>query len=60
MNIATSESAIQPYFKWIADQLKNKSYGEVTIKFTVCKGFVTDVQKSSIDGEHFSLPKEGN
>lgn len=58
----TTGSSIEVYLDWIKDELEkkgvHKSYGKVTISFNVNKGQVVDVEKTSIDNDHFPLKKE--
>lgn len=56
--ISTTGTAIDDYLTWIRYELEGKTYGEVSISFTVCAGQVTDVRKGSFDTEHFPLAKK--
>lgn len=56
--ISTTGTSIQSYLDWVKDELEGKDYGEVTIKFTVCRGQVTDVRKESVETEHTPLKKK--
>ena len=55
---STTGTNIESYLEWLKKELNKKQWGEVSIKFTICRGFVTDVQKGSIDSEHYALPKQ--
>jgi len=58
MLTSTTGTSIDSYIAWLKRELEKKEWGKVEISFTVCRGFVTDVQKNSIDTEHFTLPKQ--
>ena len=58
MKATTTGTSIRTYLDWLETELETKEWGEVGITFTVCRGHVTDVRKSSIDSEHYALPKQ--
>lgn len=53
--ITTTGSSIQNYLDWVRDELQKKSYGEVGIVFTIVRGQVTAVKKSSVDTDSIPL-----
>ena len=55
---STTGTSITSYLDWLVSELSKKQYGEVAIKFVVCRGAVVDVRKESIDTDHFSLAKK--
>lgn len=59
MLTSSTGTSIQSYLDWVKKELDKKSWGEVTISFTVNKGIVVDVKKTSMDHEHYQLPKGG-
>ena len=56
--ISTTGTSIQGYLDWVTSELEKKHYGEVSIKFTVTAGQVTDVRKESVETEHKCLVKK--
>lgn len=52
---STTGTAIETYIGWLRKELEKKDYGEVSISFTICRGQVTDVRKTSMDTEHHAL-----
>ena len=54
---STTGTTIQGYIDWLTLELAKKEYGEVAIKFTICRGQVTDVRKESVDTDHTPLTK---
>lgn len=52
---STTGTSIESYLDWLKVELEKKSYGEVSIQFTITRGQVTDVRKSSVDKDHFPL-----
>ncbi len=61
---STTGTAIETYIDWLRRELDKKNtrngYGEIAIRFVVCRGQVTDVRKESIDTEHTPLRKEND
>jgi len=55
---STTGTSIESYLSWLKTELEKKSYGEVGIQFTITRGQVTDVRKSSVDKDHFPLKSE--
>jgi len=53
--ISTTGTTIETYLDWVKKELGKKDYGEVSIVFTVVRGQVTDVKKTSMDSEHTPL-----
>lgn len=53
--ISSTGTTIETYLEWVKKELNKKDYGEVSIVFTVVRGQVTDVKKTSMDSEHTSL-----
>jgi len=53
--ISTTGTAIETYIGWLRKELEKKEYGEVAISFTICRGQVVDVRKTSMDTEHYAL-----
>jgi len=53
--ITTTGSTLQNYIDWLKEELERKDYGEVSIRFTITKGQISDVRKESIVHEHFVL-----
>jgi len=56
---STTGTNIETYIGWIKKELEKKQYGEVSIKFVVCQGQITDVRKESVDTDHTPLKKKG-
>jgi hypothetical protein len=54
---STTGTTIESYLEWVKRELEKKDYGEVSIAFTVVRGQVTDVRKTSMDNEHHQLQK---
>ena len=44
-------TALSPYIDWVVKEVKQKKYGEVSIKFCVHNGVVTLVKKESTETE---------
>jgi hypothetical protein len=55
---STTGTSIDSYINWVRNELSKKSYGKVSISFTVTMGQVTDVEKISMDSEHTPLRKK--
>ena len=53
--VSTTGTSIKTYLTWVESELSKKDYGEVSIRFTVTKGQVTDVRTESVDKDHFEL-----
>ena len=53
--VSTTGTSIKDYLSWVEKELSKKSYGEVSIRFTVTSGQVTDVRTESVDKDHFEL-----
>ena len=58
MVTSTTGTSIDSYIAWMRRELEKKSYGEVSIKFVVCQGQITDVRKESVDTDHTPLKKK--
>jgi hypothetical protein len=56
---SSTGTSIQGYYDWASKELDKKEYGEVSLRFKVCAGQVVDVEKLSIDNDHFQLRKKG-
>lgn len=56
--ISTTGTTIKSYLSWVENELNKKTWGEVSINFTICNGQVTDVRKGSFDSDHFPLKKK--
>ena len=55
---SSTGTSIKTYIKWLEEELSKRAWGEVTISFKICDGFVTDVRKEAVDTEHHSMPKK--
>jgi len=55
--ISTTGTTIQSYLSWVKDELNKKKYGEVSIRFIITNGQVTDVRTESVDKDHFNLKR---
>ena len=44
-------SALNPYIKWLQEEVENKQYGEVILKVCVAAGQIKLVKKESTDTE---------
>ena len=44
-------TALNPYVKWLQEEVKNKNYGEVVLKVCIAAGQITLVKKESTDTE---------
>lgn len=55
---SSTGTSIDAYIDWLKGELTKKNYGEVSIKFTVCRHQITDVRKESVDLDHTPLKKE--
>ncbi len=55
---STTGTSIEGYIDWIRKELSRKSWGEVSIRFTVVRGQVTDVRRESVETDHTPLAKQ--
>jgi hypothetical protein len=55
--ISSTGTSIESYLLWVKKELEKKTWGEVSIQFTVCNSQITDVRKGSFDSEHFPMKK---
>ena len=55
---STTGTNIETYLQWLFDEISDKEYGEVAISFTLCKGQIVRVNKSSTDTEQIPLKKK--
>lgn len=56
--VSTTGTTIESYLEWVRSELQKKDWGEVAIKFVICRGQVVDVRKESVDTEHHPLKKQ--
>lgn len=55
---STTGTSIEAYIDWIRKELGRRNYGEVSIRFVVVRGQVTDVRRESVDTDHTPLQKK--
>lgn len=55
---STTGTTIQQYLDWVKSELDKRQFGEVSIRFKIFRGSVTDVRRESVDTDHFQLDKE--
>ena len=56
--ISTTGTSINEYLEWARREIEKKSYGNVSLNFTICNNQVVDVEKGSIDREHYPMRKQ--
>lgn len=54
MIVSTTGSSIESYLEWIKTELSKRSFGEVSISFSVKNGKVVEVKKSFMDSDRIS------
>ena len=54
----TTGTNINSYIAWLEQEVDGKDFGEVTLRFTVCRGQVVKVVKESLDTEQIPLRKK--
>jgi hypothetical protein len=54
---STTGTTVIAYLDWVKRELERKRWGSVGITFTICNGQVVDVEKASIDKDHFQMAK---
>jgi len=55
--ITTTGTSVIAYLDWVKRELEKKRWGSVGITFTICNGQVVDVEKASVDKDHFQMVK---
>lgn len=55
---STTGTSIGAYIEWVKSELEKKKWGSVGITFTICNGQIVDVEKISMDRDHFQLDKK--
>ena len=55
---STTGTSISTYLKWVENEISKRDYGEVPIKFTICRVQLVKVIKTAEDSEKFDLEKE--
>jgi hypothetical protein len=56
--ITTTGTSLETYLEWAKREVEKKHWGSVGIKFTVCNGQIVDVEKASIDKDHFQMKRD--
>ena len=56
--ISTTGTSIEAYLEWARREIEKKTYGEVSLLFTICNSQVVDVEKGSKDKDHYQLKKK--
>jgi len=54
----TTGSSVIDYLAWVREELEKKTWGSVGITFTICGGQIVDVEKASIDRDHYEMLKK--
>ena len=55
----TTGTSVVAYLEWVKRELDKKRWGSVGITFTVCNGQIVDVEKASVDKDHFQMTRKG-
>jgi len=56
--ITTTGTSVIAYLEWVKRELEKKRWGSVGITFTVHDGQIVDVEKASVDKDHFQMTKK--
>jgi len=53
----TTGTSVIAYLEWVRGELERKQWGSVGITFKICAGQIVDVEKASIDRDHYEMKR---